>query len=347
MASVSFRMAGAGNWQDLLPDKASRRLYAQIYPSGIPLQSIPGEFSSIVAGWQEAGIADIISQQLVPLSPIVQNRDIEILAPWFEDISHAMCQAICRYLADYQELAASLYGGTNTPAHNVDNLVIVLVCAQALDVWTFRTLRQELVGFHPPRGLAGRFFFWGYAFSDGPKRIFGVTTYGRGEAVRLSVLRSHGLDRGEMPDLLRQPPVMTYIRDLCLPQRTASTACLSPREAADTIRQLREVRLLEPDEPTRLAIPVLHDQDMEKAAQLHNKVSSEITSEFTVRMDQLQDLISRCSFAQCATPDVLSMIFHLAYSYAADTLVLTGALSDFPQQAGGEWGVWLSLIGGD
>ena len=100
MTSVSFRMAGAGNWQNLLPDESTRRLYAQTYPDGIPLQSIPNEFSNTIAGWQEAGIATVINERLIPLGPIIQNRDIEMLAPWFEDVSHAIHQVVCRYLAD-------------------------------------------------------------------------------------------------------------------------------------------------------------------------------------------------------------------------------------------------------
>jgi len=340
-------MAGAGNWQNLLPDEASRHLYARLYPNGITLSSIPDEFDRIIAEWQEAGIATIKNERLVPLGPIIQDRDIEIMTPWFEDTSQAICQTISRHLADYQELAVRLCGDIEAPVHKIDNLITILVCAQALDVWTFQILRQELIGPHPPRGQAGRFFFWGYAFTDGPKRIFGVTTYGRGETVRLSVLRSHGLDRGEMPALLRESPVMACIRDLCLPHRKEPTAYLMSYDVKDTIRQLRTVHILEPDEPLRLAIPVFHEHHMEKATLLHYLVASEIADYFTSRISQLQSLIFRCSFAHCSMPDVLAMIFHLAYSYAADTLVAAGTIPDFPQQAGGEWGVWLNLIGGE
>jgi len=38
---------------------------------------------------------------------------------------------------------------------------------------------------------------------------------------------------------------------------------------------------------------------------------------------------------------VLCMLFHLSYSYAADTLVDRGVIEDFPKSAGGEWGVWI------
>jgi hypothetical protein len=61
-------------------------------------------------------------------------------------------------------------------------------------------------------------------------------------------------------------------------------------------------------------------------------------------MGQLRGLVSGCSFARCSLPDTLCMLFHLAYSYAADALVLEGVLPDFPERAGGEWGVWLRLL---
>lgn len=342
-ASVSFRMAGSGNWQVLLPDEEARRLYAQIYPGGILLLQIDDKFRNIITSWQKAGIATVAGQRLVPLCPIMTNQDLEILAPWFQDIANCMCRAIWQCLMDYRVLAESL-SGSSAPKHKVDNLVTILTCAQALDVWTFHALRQELVGPHPLRGAAGRFFFWGYAFSGGPRRLFGVSTYGRGEMVRLSVIRSRGLDRGKLPALLRQGPALSYLRGLCLLNRTGANEDRVPYEIDETVRSLREVGLLEPDEPPRLAIPILDDRAIEKAAQLHSKVSGNIMPDFAARMRKLQSLISRCSFAECSVPDVLSMIFHLAYSYAADALVLGGTIPDFPDRAGGEWGVWLRLI---
>ena len=108
MASVSFRMAGPGNWQSLLPDEETRRLYAQIYPGGIPLTRLASRYREVIQGWQEADIAAIAGQRLVPLCPIMTNQDLEILAPWFRDISGCMCQAIWHSRAGYELLAADL-----------------------------------------------------------------------------------------------------------------------------------------------------------------------------------------------------------------------------------------------
>lgn len=343
MDSISFRMAGSGNWQKLLPDEEARSLYARIYPEGVFLRQVDDNLRDVITSWQKAGIATIVNQRLVPLGPIMTDRDIDILVPWFQGISTYMCQAVSRCLADYRLLAESLCGGIAAPKHKVDNLVTILTCGEALDMWTFTKLRQELLGPHPVRGSAGRFFFWGYAFSNGPKRIFGVTTYGGIRKPRLSVIRSHGLDRGSMPALLRQESVLNYLTGLCLSNEAALRGHQTPHEVKETARSLRRVGLLMPEEPPHLAIPVLSDRDMEKAAHLHNKVSADITSDFATRMGKLQRAISRCSFAECSPRDVLTMMFHLSYSYAADALVLTGAIPEFPQQAGGEWGVWLRL----
>ena len=343
MDSVSFRMAGSGNWQKLLPDEEARSLYARIYPEGAFLRQVDDHLKDIITSWQKAGIAKIVNQRLVPLGPIMTDGDIDILVPWFQDISTCMCQVISRCLADYRLLAESLCGGTDAPKHKVDNLVTIMTCGEALDIWTFTKLRQHLLGPHPPRGTAGRFFFWGYAFSNGPKRIFGVTTYGATKKARISVIRSHGLERGNMPALLRQESVLNYLTGLCLFNETALRGYQTQHEIKEIERSVRRVGLLLPEETPRLAIPVLSDRDMEKAADLHNKVSADIASHFATQMGKLQRMISRCSFAECSPQDVLTMMFHLAYSYAADALVLAGAIPDFPQQAGGEWGVWVRL----
>ena len=344
MANISFRMAGTGDWQNLLPNEETRQLYARIYPDGALLKDIDDSFTKTIMFWQQAGIATIVGQQVVPLGPIMTDHDLEILADWFRDISNCMSGAIQRQLPDYRLLAETMCGSA-TPKHKVDNVVTILTCAQALDIWSFRVLRRELIGHYPKRGSAGRFFFWGYAFSGGPENIFGVSTYGRGETVRLSIIRSHRLDRGILPALLRQADMMTYLTALCFPDRVAPKEYLLPDKAEDIVHRLREVHLLKPENPPRLAIPILPDRDIESASQLHRRVSAEILHAFTTQMGQLQDLTRRCSFAGCFLVDVLSMIFHLAYSYAADNLIITGSIPDFPNRASGEWGVWLHPFG--
>ncbi len=343
MTSVSFRMAGTGNWKTLLPDEEAGRLYTRMYPAGLPLRQIEKRFSNLVTSWQKSGIATITGHRLLPLGPIVTDKDLTVLAPWFRDISAGMVKAILNYLADYQRLAISLCG-PDTLKSKINNLVTILTCAQALDVWAFQALRHKLIGPYPPRGSAGRFFFWGYAFSDGPKRIFGVSTYGPSETVRVSVLRSRGLDRAEIVGVLTRGPTLAYLEELCLSNRRASKGYGAPYEAR-IVSSLRDVALLEPDEPVRLAIPIFHDKEIEKVVPLHSRVSRCIVSVFATQQGELRRLISQCSFARCSLPDVLSMTFHLAYSYAADGLVLAGSIPDFPKRAGGEWGVWIRLIG--
>ena len=70
-----------------------------------------------------------------------------------------------------------------------------------------------------------------------------------------------------------------------------------------------------------------------------------IASAFTAGSTELHDIIPQCSFAACSLPDVLCMVFHLAYSYCTDALVEAGVIPDFPQEAAGEWGVWIHNVG--
>jgi hypothetical protein len=144
-----------------------------------------------------------------------------------------------------------------------------------------------------------------------------------------------------MPALLRDDATLNFIQGLCLKE----PGIFTENGIEGMIHDLRDVGLLEPDGPPRLAIPIFSDRDIEEASRIHNQVATEITSDFTARMTRLENLISRCSFARCSLPDVLCMLFHLAYSYAADELVRTGTIPDFPAQAGGEWGVWIRLVG--
>jgi hypothetical protein len=80
---------------------------------------------------------------------------------------------------------------------------------------------------------------------------------------------------------------------------------------------------------------------MVPAVELFRTVSGLIMGRIIDRMDGLKELVNRCSFSQCSWSDILCMLFHLAYSYAADKLVEKGTIPDFPQSACGEWGVWI------
>jgi hypothetical protein len=104
---------------------------------------------------------------------------------------------------------------------------------------------------------------------------------------------------------------------------------------------LQEVGLVQPDDPLRLAIPILANIDRDLNTELGREVSKKIIRHWMAVMDELKGIIELCSFAKCSRPDVICMLFHLAYAYAADKLVERGIIPDFPQKAGGEWGVWI------
>ena len=112
-------------------------------------------------------------------------------------------------------------------------------------------------------------------------------------------------------------------------------------EIQEAVDSLKRIKIITGSNPPRLAIPVFAEGEMVRGVQLYRTVTETIVNRFVSRMDDLKRLIDRCSFAGCPWSDVLCMLFHLSYSYAADKLVEEGALPEFPKKAGAEWGVWI------
>ncbi|MBN1665105.1 MAG: hypothetical protein JW943_16025 [Deltaproteobacteria bacterium] len=345
MTSVSYRMSGSGSWQNLLSDEFARRLYADIYPYGAPFPAAQDQAGKLFWLWKQAGIVEIADQKVIPRGPVMADDDLTILNPWFRDMSDAMCRAVTERLDDYLHLAKRLCGGTSPDKQAIDNILTILICAVTLDSWVFSRLRQEVIGAYPPRGDAGVFFFWGYAFSAGPQRIFGFTTYGGRMGWQLHMIRSHGMDREAVKTVLNRRDIWDVLNYFVSKRGLREDASMLDRRAAGlslkAIHTLQNIGLLDSGDPPRPAVPVLTDRDRGAINQLCGEVSLKIHRHFLASIDGLESLRRRCSFADCLRPDCLCMIFHLAYAYAADTLVEKGIIPDFPQKAGGEWGVWI------
>lgn len=346
MNSISFRMSGSGSWQNLLPDESSRWLYRDLYPSGIPLPADSDPRRELLSSWNQAGIVRFDKDRVVPLGPIMTDNDLTILRPWFDDISRVMVRAVLDQAEDYRALARTLSGRDSSSKQVLDNLLTILICALTLDSWVFSLLRRYLFGTYPPRGLAGTFFFWGYAFAQGPRRIFGFTTYNGLEEGQLHMIRSHGLDRRAIKEILRQRSTWDYL-DFLIFNRTRDGGLLLPsKNYGGDLKKispaLQKAGLLTGDDPPRLAVPFF-DQDLSAdVSGLCRKAAGKITDYFISKREELNFLRKRCSFAECSPSDLLCMLFHLAYSFAADQLVDKGVIPDFPDRAGGEWGVWIS-----
>ena len=351
MTAVSYRMAGSGSWQNLLPDKSSQQLYAKIYPAGIPLPKAGNQLYQVLNAWQKGGIVRFEGQKAIPTGPVMTDEDLVTLDPWFRDISDSMCDVVRDHLPEYHALASKLSGDKSPAKQEFRNILTIQICAHTLDSWVFSLMRQEYIGTYPPRDFAGTFFFWGYGFSTGPKRIYGFTTYGGRSMMQLHVLRSHGLDREKLKLILRRYDTLNYLQHLYSGNRMGNgSARGNYPDAIETesnigiisiVDTLREHKILEPDNPPRFAIPVFTDRYMVPAVELFRTVSGKIMGGIIDRMDGLKELVNRCSFSQCSWSDILCMLFHLAYSYAADKLVEKGTIPDFPQSACGEWGVWI------
>ncbi len=346
LSSVSFRMSGSGSWQNLLPDETSRRLYADIYPMGRPLSYGSGNLLKLFPSWEQAGIVRFEKEKVIPLGPIMTNDDLAILNPWFQNISSFMSQTVIEQSKDYRKLASNLAKGDSLPKQEAANLLTILICALTLDSWVFSWLRMEVIGTYPDRGFSGNFFFWGYAFATGPQRIFGFTTYNGLGGNQLHMIRAHGLNREVIKDLLNYRTTWDYLDQMLWgrwKKGDNGTEEFPMKGPAEKIgNRLQEVGLLTTETFPRLAIPFFDDIDREEITRLCRRTAQKIADHWVAEMTSLDFLIKQCSFARCLHPDVLCMLFHLAYSFAADQLVALGVIPDFPERAGGEWGVWIS-----
>jgi hypothetical protein len=346
MTSVSYRLAGSGSWENLLPDESARRLYADIYPLGMPIPSGPEQPGKLFQSWKQAAIVKFENQKVVPLGPIMTDEDLNILKPWFHNVSKAMGEAVLERMDEYCILASNLAGGSSSRKQDLDNILTILICALTLDSWVFTRLRQRVIGIYPPRGSAGNFFFWGYAFTSGPQRIFGFTTYGGLSRKQFHMIRSHGLDRGVLKAALNRWETWEVLNHLILDRGTADETALMDQLLSGRTKKifgsLQDTGLLRSEDFPRLAVPIFADREGEAISKLCRKVSEKITHHLAASMTELEVLVKLCSFAKCSFPDVICMLFHLAYSYAADQLVDRGIIPDFPQKAGGEWGVWIN-----
>jgi hypothetical protein len=115
-------------------------------------------------------------------------------------------------------------------------------------------------------------------------------------------------------------------------------------EAATLQRWLdeqRRVRIVTPDEPPRVCIPVFGPQAVAQMAPICGRVATYIMD--WLRGDALLELLlEHCSFAYCPRPAILCMLWHNSYYEATDRLIAQGVLPAFPSAAEGEWGVWLT-----
>lgn len=338
LKDVSYRMSGSGSWQHLLPDDVSRRLYADLYPAGRPtahlLSSLP---EPLFPAWLEAAFIRVAGDWVFPLGPIMTDADLEVLKEWFADTAAAMVAAIEEREEAYHRLAWEMAGKEKAPSARVDNLLTILICALTLDSRVFALLREEVIGTYPPRGRAGAFFFWGYAFRQGPQRIFGFTTYFGFSARRVHMIRSHGLDRRAVKQSLERGENREALARLWSGEGLPSSN-LSPK----VLRELQETGWVHRGPPLRSAVPLFTQDDLVKISGLVDGVAEKIMTSLRPAMRDFEGLWPRCSFVRCSRADVLCMLFHLAYAYATDRLTAAGMIPDFPSQAGGEWGIWVT-----
>lgn len=336
--SVSYRMAGSGSWKNLLSNPGEEKFYGSIYPGGVLLSGLGPDQLHLISEWKQADMVRVVEGRAIPNGPIMLDSDLEVLKPWFDDMKNIMTARVKANLEAYRHRAASLANPATPGA--LDNLLTIMICAHTLDSTLFSSLRRIIMGTYVPRGRAGDFFFWGYGFQNGPQRIYGFTSYGRYAGPLVHVIRSHGLDREKLKSVLLQNGVLELIHQK-LPGRVGASRKETDSRNQNLTNLLREAHILDDENPARLSIPVFYGPAMDQAARLYQSVSEAVTQRFMDTLDALSRGVANCSFSNCLSSDVLCMIFHLAYSYAADDLVQDGVIPEFPKTAGGEWGVWI------
>ena len=341
--SVSYRMSGSGSWQYLLTDAASEKFYAEIYPQGVPLSDLDPSQLELISFWQGAHIIKIEKGRAMPMGPIMTEADLAVLKSWFDNLAQTMCDAVKQQLSAYRDMAKQLAEKDDTDLLN--NILTIMICAHTLDSMVFSHLRKTAMGSYVDRGSVGNFYFWGYAFSEGPRHIFGFTSYGGGHKAAVHVMRSRGLGRDRLKQVLRNRETTgflheKYISPILAGVREIATKGFNEKENA-IVENLQAARVVAADDPGRLAIPVFMGDTMKAASALYLTSARLIARDFMNRMDELGGIVRQCTFSRCPSADVLCMLFHLAYSYAADTLVAEGIVPEFPDMATAEWGVWV------
>jgi hypothetical protein len=331
-------MAGSGSWKNLLSNQDEEKFYGAIYPGGVSLSGLGPERLRLISKWKQADIVKIQDGRAVPAGPVMLDSDLEVLKHWFDDIKNVMTSEVKANLEAYGRIASSL-ANPAIPA-SIGNLLTIMICAHTLDSTIFSSLRRVIMGTYAPRGMAGDFFFWGYGFQNGPERIYGFTSYGRYSGESVHVIRSRGLNREKLKSVLLQNGVLEFIHQKA-PGKGGGTRIEFDAGKQRLTDLLRGVYILDDQNPSRLCIPVFYGPAMNQAARLYQSVSEAVTQRFMDTLDTLSKLVGNCSFSGCLSSDVLCMLFHLAYSYAADDLVKEGVIPEFPESATGEWGVWI------
>jgi hypothetical protein len=343
---VRFFTTGFGDWRRVLPAGAVRDFYARIYPNGMRWAALPAPMLEVCQTWVECDFARADGDRLTPLIPILTQCDRGLLRPWFDALAAYMVARVVDALPALQDLAEQLSNRWHSAQH-----VLTILILWTIHMWVLRRLLAGPMGRHPAHGDTGRYFIWGEERGTGPTAITGIRAIRGTVGYGLCLIISRIVDRPRLKDArqLYAPIAGVSAVDLLaklvtdqpslptLAQQWGIEAVLLQR----WLEEQRSVRVVTPDEPPQVRIPVFGPQAMAQIAPVCGGIARQIVAR--LHEDPLPErLLAQCSFAHCPRPSILCMLWHNSYYEATDRLIAQGMLPPFPAAAEGEWGVWLT-----
>jgi hypothetical protein len=272
--------------------------------------------------------------------------DRDLLRPWCDALASYTTTRISDKLPAFRDLAEQFSSRWNTAEH-----ILTILILWTINMWVLRRLLAGPMGRHPAHGDTGRYFMWGEELGAGPTAITGIRATRGTVGYGLCLIISRIVDRPQLKDARQLyakvggvSAVDLLAKMLTKPLSLSALAKHWGVEAATLRRWLEEqrsVRVVTPDEPPQVRIPVFGPQAMAQLAPVCGAMAGQIAA--WLHEDALpEQLLEQCSFAHCPRPSILCMLWHNSYYEATDRLITQGLLPTFPSAAEGEWGVWLT-----
>jgi hypothetical protein len=344
--AVQFFTTGFGEWRRVLPAGPVRGFYAQIYPQGRRWADLPVSLLEPCRAWIECDFARADGDRLMPIIPILLQRDRQVLHLWFEALAVETVAAVNDALPAFRQLATRFSDGWNSAEHLLSILIL-----WSINMWVLRRLVDGPLGRHPLHGATGRYFIWGEELGAGPMSVTGIRAMRSSGAYGLCLIVSRVVERPLLKESRRLYAPVHGISAVDLLAALAaddtSLATLAARWAVDESLLGRwcdeqvQARLLTTDIPPRVRIPVFDPEAMGQIIPVCDGVAERVTA-WLLGDASLEPLLERCSFAHCPRPAVLCLLWHNSYYEATDRLIAQDVLPSLPPAAEGEWGVWLT-----
>jgi hypothetical protein len=343
---VQFFTTGFGDWRRVLPAGAVRDFYARIYPNGMRWAALPVPMLEVCQTWVECDFARADGDRLTPLIPILTQLDRDRLRPWFDALASYTVMRIGDKLREFRDLAEQHSNRWNTTEH-----ILTILILWTINMWVLRRLLAGPMGRHPLHGDTGRYFIWGEEVGAGPTSITGIRAIRGTVGYGLCLIISRIVDRPQLKDARQLyakvggVSAVDLLAKLIAKQPSLPALIQQWGVEAETLHrwldEQRCVRVVTPDEPPQVRIPVFGPQAMEQVASVCGGVARQIIA--WLHDDAvLEPLLEHCSFARCPRPAILCMLWHNSYYEATDRLIAQGMLPPFPSVAEAEWGVWLA-----